>query len=83
MHFGGQSLSTHVPAHHPDWRQGSVIPIQLVNSAEGSLAFSSPLEPDRLVILISQDCDIVHASYEVEPHVEIYNVPRKLDRSLR
>src|SRR5262249_28922819 len=29
------------------------------------------LEPDALLVLISQDCDIAHSSYEAEPYVEL------------
>jgi hypothetical protein len=43
----------------------------LLNSVEGSLVLFPPLEQEGLVILISQDCDIVHSSYEDEPYVEI------------
>jgi len=59
-----------LPIPDSAWRQGSIIPVQLITSFKGSLTLSPPLEPEGLVILISQDCDIVHHSYEAEPYVE-------------
>jgi hypothetical protein len=59
-----------LPAPAPEWRQGSIIPIQLIHSSKENLTPSPPIEAEGLVILISQDCDIVHPSYEAEPYVE-------------
>jgi hypothetical protein len=57
------------------WRQGSVIPHHQergvsASSLEG-LTLNRPLEADDLLILISQDCDIVCPSYDNEPYVEL------------
>ncbi len=65
-----KSPPTPILIPHTDWRQGSVIPIQLITSAQGSFTLSHPLEPEGLIILITQDCDIVHHSYQAEPYVE-------------
>lgn len=62
--------STSIPVPNSDWRQGSVLPKHLCNSAKGSFKLFPPLEPEALVIIISQDCDILHHSYEGEPYVE-------------
>lgn len=52
------------------WRQGSIIGCKLISTATGALPASRPIPEDSLLILISQDCDIVHKRYEVEPFIE-------------
>jgi hypothetical protein len=51
------------------WRQGSVLPTELAHRVAVS-RFPDWGADDRAII-ISQDCDIVHDSYEVEPFVEL------------
>jgi hypothetical protein len=51
------------------WQQGSVLPDALV---ERLAAECLPAWPDRSVMLVlTQDCDLVHPSYAVEPSVEL------------
>jgi|ERR1043166_628983 hypothetical protein len=56
------------------WRQGSVIPADLV---ERALKFCEPavrkeiLERNPFLIVTSQDCDILHESLSAEPWVEL------------
>jgi hypothetical protein len=52
------------------WRQGSIIGRDLIQRATDALPVSRPIPEDSLFILISQDCDIVHKRYDVEPFVE-------------
>ena len=49
---------------------------------EGTLSLTRPLHEDDLLVLISQDCDIVCHSYEVEPYVELL-VARRLPPEAR
>lgn len=58
------------------WRQGSVLPPSLFEK----LAELTGLEfsPERhCAIVASQDCDVVHPSYQVEPRVEIIRATRR------
>jgi len=52
------------------WRQGCVLPPPAFDqvSEESGLEFT---EQGTLPIVISQDCDVVHSSFEKEPYVEI------------
>jgi hypothetical protein len=51
------------------WQQGSVLPDALV---EHLATEYTGVWPDRRVVLVlTQDCDLVHPSYEVEPSVEL------------
>jgi hypothetical protein len=52
------------------WRQGSIIGRGLIPKATDGLTVSKPIPENSLLILISQDCDIVHRRYEVEPFIE-------------
>lgn len=52
------------------WRQGSIIGRDLIQRATDAIPVSRPIPEDSLFILISQDCDIVHKRYDVEPFVE-------------
>ncbi len=53
------------------WRQGSVVPYQLLEDVQDRLGLIRLLEPEALAIIISQDCDVVCPSYETEPYVEL------------
>lgn len=44
---------------------------------EAGLTLTGPLGDDDLLVLISQDCDVVCHSYDIEPHVELM-VARRL-----
>ena len=46
-----------------DWQQGSILPSELLPEGER--------RGNTLAIVISQSCDIVHLSFEVEPFVEV------------
>lgn len=52
------------------WRQGAIIGRELVSPANDALSVPMPIPEDSLLILVSQDCDIAHQSYEVEPFIE-------------
>ncbi len=60
---GPQSIKDH------GWRQGSVLP------AEQAERVAAPRFADwgkgDCAVLLSQECDVVHGSYEVEPNVEL------------
>ena len=51
------------------WRQGSVLSSPLA-SRSAAPRFSDWNADDRAIVL-SQDCDVVHASYDVEPSIEL------------
>ena len=59
-------MGTRSKLHESAWRQGSVIPRELIpeNSLPPNLA-----QDDKLII-VSHDCDVVQPSYETEPYVE-------------
>lgn len=51
------------------WRQGSVLPEALAKQlAAGGFAH---VDDASLLVVLTQDCDLVHPSYEVEPNVEL------------
>ena len=58
-----------------EWRQGTVLPHKLV--PEGILPASATI--DTKLVVISHDCDLVHASYEAEPYVEFFVARLKPD----
>jgi hypothetical protein len=60
---GTQSIREH------GWRQGSVLPDE-VAARLATPRFEDWGKDDR-AILLSQDCDVVHGSYEAEPTVEL------------
>jgi hypothetical protein len=62
------------------WRQGSIIGRNLISTVTDALPASSPIPEDSLLILISQDCDIVHNRYDVEPFIE-FLVATRIDAS--
>lgn len=60
---GPQSIKDH------GWRQGSVLPTDLARRAAAS-RYPDWGTDDRAIV-ISQDCDIVHGSYDIEPFAEL------------
>lgn len=60
---GPQSIKDH------GWRQGSVLPAELAQRV--AVPRFAEWGPDDRAILLSQDCDVVHASYEAEPLAEL------------
>lgn len=58
------------PSTH-GWRQGTSIPTDLPGLQTEALALCRPLDPGDLLIIVSQDCDLVHDSFEEEPYVEV------------
>ena len=51
------------------WIQGSLLPHGHIDNSNFRL--TNPVEKHDLLILISQDCDIVNPSYDAEPNVEV------------
>lgn len=51
------------------WRQGSVLPAELASRLAAPRV--AAWGPDDRAVLLSQDCDVVHGSYEAEPTVEL------------
>ena len=58
------------------WRQGSVLPPSLFDTLRqlGSLGSASG---DECAVIVSQDCDVVHPQYSVEPTVEVMVAVRR------
>lgn len=56
------------------WQQGSVLPATVVVAIVNQIA-AQHVSPEGLeqawVVVASQDCDLVHGSYEAEPFVEL------------
>lgn len=52
------------------WGQGAVLDNGTITKDDGSLR-GDPLGDYDIVIVISQSCDVVHGSFEVEPLVEV------------
>lgn len=52
--------------HNTLWRQGSVIPRELLPSS----LLPEDLDPVAKLVLLSHSCDVVHTSYEAEPYAE-------------
>lgn len=52
------------------WRQGSIISRELIAPLEHSLGLLEALPQECVIILISQDCDVLNECYETEPFVE-------------
>jgi hypothetical protein len=51
------------------WQQGSVLPETLVQQLVAKGA--AHIDVASVVVVLTHDCDLVHPSYEVEPHVEL------------
>jgi len=62
--------------HNSLWRQGAVLPRELL--PPGTLP--GDLDAEAKLVIVSHDCDIVHASYEGEPYVEFF-VAYPVDKS--
>lgn len=60
---GPQSIKDHA------WRQGSVFPA--AQAARVAASRFTDWGADDRAVLLSQECDVVHGSYEVEPTVEL------------
>ncbi len=56
------------------WQQGSVLPAEVVIAIADHVAAQN-VSPEGLeqawVVVVSQDCDLVHGSYDAEPFVEL------------
>jgi hypothetical protein len=59
---GPESIKIH------GWRQGSVVPPELATRV--AIPRFADWGPNDCAVLLSQDCDVVHGSYEAEPTVE-------------
>lgn len=51
------------------WRQGSVLPAEL--AARVAVSHFGDWGPNDRAVVVSQDCDVVHGSYDAEPNVEL------------
>ena len=51
------------------WRQGSVLATE--TSQQLPIPFPQPLADGDFALVISQSCDVVHPSYDLEPTVEL------------
>lgn len=51
------------------WQQGSVLPDELAGEVRASAGPETTNPP--IFVVLSQDCDLVHPSYEIEPNVEL------------
>ena len=60
---GPQTIKDH------GWRQGSILPGELA-ARLAAQRFADWGDDDRALVL-SQDCDVVHGSYDVEPFIEL------------
>ncbi|HVJ88644.1 MAG TPA: hypothetical protein VM580_02505, partial [Labilithrix sp.] len=60
---GPQTIKDH------GWRQGSVLPEELA-ARLAAQRFTDWCDDDR-ALLLSQDCDVVHVSYDAEPVIEL------------
>jgi hypothetical protein len=61
-------LSATSALHNSPWRQGAILPRELLNPG----VIPSDLDPHAKLILLSHSCDIVQGSYELEPYVEFF-----------
>jgi len=61
-------LSATSTLHNSLWRQGAILPRELLNPG----VIPSDLDPHAKLILLSHSCDIVQGSYELEPYVEFF-----------
>lgn len=59
------------------WRQGSIIGHELIAPIVDTLCVPQPIPEDALLVLVSQDCDIAHHSYEAEPFIEFLVANRR------
>ena len=55
------------------WRQGSVLASDLVQ------ALIPSIQEEQIAIVVSQDCDLTHASLEMEPTFEVLIASRVLE----
>ena len=62
------------------WRQGVLLPTDFEGLQLETLNVQKPVSAEDLLIIISQDCDLVHPSFEEEPFVEIL-VARRIDEA--
>lgn len=54
------------------WRQGSFLPANLITQLQQAGELSTEYDPEELrFLVVGQDCDVVHPSYEAEPWCEI------------
>ena len=53
------------------WRQGSILPKDLVEKLEEEGQLLTKASPDQILILVTHDCDVLNASFEKEPFVEL------------
>jgi len=58
------------------WRQGSILPEQLVSELRDSGLSMPPAEPEELWLVLSHSCDVVNRDFDLEPHVEIVRMVR-------
>jgi hypothetical protein len=53
--------------HNTLWRQGSVLPRQLMSPE----SLPEGLEPEAKIVVLTHSCDVVQRSFELEPYVEL------------
>lgn len=54
--------------HETLWRQGSVIPRELVEPG----ILPEALDKDAKLIIVTHDCDVVNGRYDIEPYIEFF-----------
>lgn len=59
---------------HRGWRQGSIVGSELATKLDDALSWKAG--DGRELVVISQDCDVVHRSLDVEPKVEMIAATR-------
>jgi hypothetical protein len=64
---GATKLATAPQIPDRRWRQGSIVPHKAVD-----IHLQLALEPEALLIVLTQDCDILHDDYEAEPNIELH-----------
>jgi hypothetical protein len=69
-------LGTKSKLHESEWRQGSLIPWELI--PENTLP--AGVNPESRFIIVSHSCDIVQGSYDAEPSIE-FLIAEPLDSS--
>lgn len=62
------------------WRQGVLLPTDFSDLQLKTLNLQKPVSAEDLLIIVSQDCDLVHPSFEEEPFFEIL-VARRIDEA--
>lgn len=53
------------------WRQGSILPDDLVDKLHADQALDEKHTKADAVLIVSQDCDLVNRSYDAEPYAEV------------